>query len=105
MPEAPQHKRRRNHTAAMGLFPQGPPDHPQKQHEQHLHGNGVANQDESDYRHNAERLSQRPQLPVYETAKAKSVQVYLGAARHCDFTLPAGKTSYTDKMVMHTRGS
>ena len=38
--------------------------------------------------------------------KAKSVWPYLGrlkgAARHCDFNLPMGQTSYTDKMVMHT---
>ena len=38
--------------------------------------------------------------------KAKSIRLYLGrlkrAAHHCDFTPPAGKTSYTDKMLMHT---
>ena len=38
--------------------------------------------------------------------KPESVWLYLGrlkgAAQHCDFTLPAGETSYTDKMVLHT---
>ena len=38
--------------------------------------------------------------------QTESVRLYLGclkgAARHCDFTLPMGQTSFTDKMVMHT---
>ena len=38
--------------------------------------------------------------------KAESNRLYLGrlkgAARHCDFKLPPGETSYTDKMVMQT---
>ena len=38
--------------------------------------------------------------------KAESVRLYLGClkgvAQHCNFTLPAGKTSYMEKMVMHT---
>ena len=38
--------------------------------------------------------------------KAENVHLYLdrlkGKARHCDFNLPTGHTSYTDKMIMHT---
>ena len=37
---------------------------------------------------------------------AEIVRLYLGrlmgAARHCNFTIPMGLTCYTDKMVMHT---
>ena len=38
--------------------------------------------------------------------KAENVGLYLGRlkveAQHCYLTLPPGKTSYTEKMVMHT---
>ena len=38
--------------------------------------------------------------------KARSIWLYLGCLTggpsYCDFNLPIGHTSYTDKMVMHT---
>ena len=54
LPEAAQQQRIGDSTTAMGLLPQGPPDHPQKQrHGQCVQGAQDANQDEGNNSHNA----------------------------------------------------
>ena len=71
LPEAAQPRRIRDSTETMGLLPQGPPDHPQKQrHGQLLNGAQDAIPDEGGNGHDAKRPGQRQQLPMHETVKS-----------------------------------
>ena len=95
--EAAQPQRTGNSTAAMGLLPQGPPDHPQKQQDgQQLQGARGANKDEGGHCHNAIHPSKRQKLPMHETVRNLKCQAVPGPPKGRGKTLRLHPTNGPD---------